>query len=77
MILGAGRRSSIRSVFQNAVGRVLVCVVTHVSHGVVLFDGVGRVCMEKPVVVDFSAFLGNSPDDYGGYTCGAKGVVVD
>ena len=33
--------SSIRSVSQNAINRVLICVVTHVSHGVVLFDGVG------------------------------------
>ena len=69
--------SSIRSVFQNAIGRVLVCVVTQVSRGVVLFDGVGWVCMEKPVVVDFSTFLRNTANDYGGYTCGVKSVVVD
>ena len=85
MILGAGRGSSIRlfiyssirSVFQNAVGRVLVCIVTHVSCGVVLFDGVGGEGMEKPVVVDFSTFLGDTPNDYGGYTGGVKGIVVD
>ncbi len=78
----SGRRDSrwlnlYDSVFQNAVERVLVCIVTHVSRGVVLFDGVGRVCMEKPVVVNFSTFLGNTANDYGGYTYGVESVVVD